>query len=288
MKKTFYQLLNFLLFSNIFISLGAVAQGLFTYKLLGLTPSPLVCSFLFLATLSTYNLSILVNKPKDFLNSKYKRVRWIFTNYRLNISITIISSLALIPLFFMLNFASQILMVFLGLLSIFYSLPLFSVDNHIFCLRNISGLKLFLIAFVWSFSIVWLPILDANILIAHREIIILVAKQFIFLTAITLPFDIRDLFEDKASNLKTLPTMFGAKKSYLFSLVLLILYVILLLCSNLDHFNSHFWGSIVSVVLAALIIWRSKTSRTEYHYFLFLDGVLIAQYLLLLLFDWIK
>lgn len=286
MKRVFYQSLDFLLFSNVFIALCAVAQGLFIYNLLGLQSSPLVCGFVFLATLFTYNFCMLVNKPADYLKSKHRRVRWIFTNYRLNTSITLVAGLALIPLFFMLSFASQILVFFLGLVSIAYSIPLFSVDKKVFRLRNISGLKLFLIALVWSFSVVWLPILESGLLIPQREIIILIAKEFVLIAAITLPFDIRDLFDDKASNLKTLPTIFGANNAYILSYLMLLIYIVLWHCLTIKGvFDPHFWSSIASALLASGLIWKSKTSTSEYYYFLFLDGVLIVQLLLLLVFD---
>ena len=285
MKKVFFKCLDFLLFSNIFIALGAVAQGLLTYRMLNLQPSPLVCGFLFFATLSTYSFCILTNKPANYLNSPHSRILWFFTHHRLNIILTILSSLALIPLFLMLGSASQILMVFLGLVSVAYSLPL-TVGKRVFCLRHIGGLKLFIIAFVWSVAIVWFPVSEANINIPAREIIILISKQFVFYIALTLPFDIRDLFEDRASNLKTLPTIFGSKKAYLLSFILLIMHVILLACSQIVGYDTYFWSSILSVLLAAWLIWKSKSRNSQYYYFLFLDGVLIAQYVFLLMFDW--
>src|SRR6476659_6315113 len=160
MLKTFQRPLDFLLFSNIFISLGAVAQGLITYHLLAFSPSYIVLGFLFFSTLLTYNLSILITKPKNYKASKYKRVRWIFDHYRLNISITIISVLSLIPLFLLLSLKAQILIAFLGILSIGYSIPIISVSNRKISLRNVPGLKLFLIALVWALSTVALPILE--------------------------------------------------------------------------------------------------------------------------------
>ena len=46
-----------------------------------------------------------------------------------------------------------------------------------------------------------------------REITILIAERFLFIGALTIPFDIRDLFEDRQSGLKTVPVVWGEKKS---------------------------------------------------------------------------
>jgi 4-hydroxybenzoate polyprenyltransferase len=280
--------LDFLLFSNVFIALGAVAQGLVTYYLLDIEPVYTILAFLFFATLTIYNFSILIQKPQDYLNSPYRRVKWIFSHYRLNISITLIAVLSLIPLFFLLSFASKVLLCLLGLVSFGYSLPLFSVNNQKFGLRNIPGLKLFLIAAVWSVSTVALPILEINELhisfISLQDTTLLTAKRFLFVAAISVPFDIRDLFQDKNSDLKTIPTVFGERKAYLFCQLLLALYLIMLFVFN-DGFNASFFALMFTIILAGWLILKSTWEKNEYYYFFYLDGTLILQYLMLLLFN---
>nr|WP_039450039.1 hypothetical protein [Pedobacter glucosidilyticus] len=288
MMNQLRKFLDFLLFSNVFIALGAVAQGLVTYHLLNIKPVYTILAFLFFATLTIYNFSILIQKPQDYLNSPYRRVRWIFSHYRLNISITLIAVLSLIPLFFLLSFASKVLLCLLGLVSFGYSLPLFSVNNKKFGLRNIPGLKLFLIATVWSVSTVALPILEINELhisfISLQDTTLLTAKRFLFVAAITVPFDIRDLFQDKNSDLKTIPTIFGENKAYLFCQFLLALYLVMLFVFN-DGFNASFFGLMFTIVLAGWLILKSTWEKNEYYYFFYLDGTLILQYLMLLLFN---
>ncbi|MGB4773888.1 MAG: hypothetical protein WBP45_01835, partial [Daejeonella sp.] len=98
MLKYLRQTLDFLLFSNIFIALCAVAQGLVTYQLLHVKPEKYILTILFCSTLALYNFSILLSRPKEPEKSSFKRVRWIFSHYRLVITITIIATLSLIPL----------------------------------------------------------------------------------------------------------------------------------------------------------------------------------------------
>jgi hypothetical protein len=104
---------------------------------------------------------------------------------------------------------SRLLLLFLGVLCIGYSVPLFTIGDHKFGLRHIPGLKPFLITLVWTLSCVLLPVLEAQDLhqtvINMRDTTILVAKRFLFIGALTIPFDIRDLFYDKQTGLKTIP-----------------------------------------------------------------------------------
>ncbi len=292
MIKYFQKLLDFLLFSNVFISLGALAQGLLTYHLLGFSSSWVVLTFLFFSTLLTYNFSILIQHPKSPETSEYRRVRWIFRNYKLNLGITAFAILAIIPLFFMLSFKSQMLNVFLGLLSLGYAMPIFkSKNNKKFGLRNIPAVKLFLIALVWALSSVMMPYFELqqsqNIQLAFSDLLILNLKRFLFLMAITIPFDIRDMFQDKMVALKTIPVIFGEKKAYLFCQLMLIAYLVLLFFFRDRGFDADFFGLGLTTVLTGWLIFKSKWKKNEYYYFFYLDGTLVLQYVMILVLSFV-
>jgi 4-hydroxybenzoate polyprenyltransferase len=283
MKKLLQPAFDFLLFSNIFMALCSVAQGLLTFYLIGAKPVYPVCGLLVASTLAIYNFSILISKPKQPENSPYRRVRWFFSHYRLMVTITIVSVLSLVPLFFLISMSSKILMIFLGGISVCYGLPLFSIGDKKFGLRNIPGLKLFLITLVWSMSIVLLPILEAQatqqIIISMRDATILIAKRFLFIAAVAIPFDIRDLFDDKQFGLKTIPVAWGEKNAYLICQLLLVGYLVLLFLFKGNGFNTDFLALTASIILTGWLIFRSKWEKDEYYYFFYLDGSLILQYL---------
>ena len=285
MNKYVRQTLDFLLFSNIFIALCAVAQGLVTYQLLHTKPENHVLGLLFCSTLALYNFSILLSKPANPEKSSFRRVRWIFSHYRLMITLTIIAVFSLLPLSFFLNTASKILLFSLALISVAYCLPIFSIHDKRFGLRNIPGVKLFLIAIVWALSCVLLPVLEleSNIeaAVTVNDTILLIAKRFLFIAAITVPFDIRDLFQDKTNELKTIPVILGEKQSLLICQGLLAAYLILLFLFT-KSFDSNFWGLTLTIFLSGWLIFRSKWERNEYYYFLYLDGTMIVQFIMLL------
>ncbi|MCC8410821.1 hypothetical protein LJ707_17900 [Mucilaginibacter sp. UR6-1] len=289
MKKLLQPVLNFLLFSNVFMALCAVAQALVTFHLIDAKPVYPVLALLFTSTLGIYNFCILITRPKVPLKSPYLRVRWFFSHYRLMVSFTIICLLSLIPLFFMVTLPSKILLVFMGALSVLYGLPLFTLGSQKFGLRNIPGLKAILIIVVWVASCVLLPVLEAQgrhlAEISLRDTVILAAKRFLFIGALTVPFDIRDLFQDRQSGLKTIPVVWGEKKAYLFCQFLLAGYILLLFMFRHNGFNADFFGLTLTALLTGWLIFKSTWEKNEYYYFFYLDGVLILQYVIVLAFS---
>jgi 4-hydroxybenzoate polyprenyltransferase len=290
MKKLYNSVFDFILFSNVFMALCAVAQGAVTFYLIGTKPVYTVSALLFTSTIGVYNLSILLYKPQ-IIHSENRRTRWFFEHHRLMITFTIVSALSLVPLFFLVSTASRLLLIFMGLISVAYSLPLFTLGEQKFGLRNIPGLKQFLITLVWSMSTVLLPVFEAQDMhltnISMRDMTILLAKRFLFIGALTVPFDIRDLFEDRESGLKTVPVVIGEKRAYLFCQVLLAGYIVLLFLYRNNGFNANFLALTITALLAGWLIFKSKWKRNEYYYFFYLDGVLILQYIFLVAFNYI-
>lgn len=278
--KLFYKALDFLLFSNLFIALCAVAQAKLTYHLLGAPCDIQVLGILFFSTLALYNFSAFMSKPAEPKKSPFRRVRWTHSNYRLMITLTLIAVLSLIVITLFLAPASQVLLLFLGVIAVCYNLPLFSIGEKRFGLRNVPGLKLFLIALIWSLSCVLLPIVEMgnsqSIFISASDTILLIAKRFLFIAAITVPFDIRDLYQDKSYDLKTIPVVLGEKKAYLVCQILLFAYVCLLLLFT-RNINGNFFALLFTIVLTGWLIFKSEWKKNEYYYFFLLDGTMILQ-----------
>ena len=81
--------------------------------------------------------------------------------------------------------------------------------------------------------------------------------------------------------------MLGEKKAYLFCQALLFAYLILLFLFS-NAFDKNFIALSLTVILSGWLIFRSNFVKNEYYYFLYLDGILILQYLLLLLVSFIS
>jgi len=292
MKKIVKSFFDFLLFSNIFMALCAVAQGLVTFHLIGSKPVYTVIALLFTSTLGVYNFCVLVSKPANPEKSPLVYIRCFFANYRLMVTITIVSLLSLVPLFFLISTESRILLIFLAIVSFGYGFPFFSIGDQKFGLRNIPGLKPFLITLVWTMSTVLLPVLEAQDLhlttISMHDTTLLIAKRFLFIGALTIPFDIRDLFQDRTTGLKTIPVLIGEKGAYLFCQFMLAGYIVLLFLFRGNGFNLDFWALSFTAFLVGWLIFKSKWEKDEYYYFFYMDGVLILQYVILMALNYFK
>ena len=204
------------------------------------------------------------------------------------ITLTLIAVLSIVPLLFFLSTASKLLLLFLGIIAIAYNLPLFTMNDQKFGLRNVPGLKLFLIALIWSLSCVLLPIVEIShkhqFAVSASDSIVLIEKRFLFICAITVPFDIRDLFQDRKYELKTIPVVFGERKAYIFCQILLLIYLLLLLFFT-NSFDAHFAALTLTIILTGWLIFKAEFKKNEYYYFLYLDGTMILQFLMILIME---
>jgi 4-hydroxybenzoate polyprenyltransferase len=108
--------------------------------------------------------------------------------------------------------------------------------------------------------------------------------HFFFIAAIAVSFDIRDIFQDKNNEIKTIPVIFGEKKSLMICQLLLVSYL-LLLFSFTKKMDGDFLALSLTIFLSGWLIFKSKWKKNEYYYFLFLDGTMILQLIMLLIFS---
>lgn len=280
-RNTLNSLLDFLLFSNLFIACCAMAQGALTYSLLKAPVNFLVISLLGCATLFLYNFSLILSKPKDYKISPYKRVHWFFSHYQLIIGISVIAFILIIPLVSTLSLNSFLLLAAISVLALSYNSPILKIGNHRFGLRNMPGAKLFIIASVWACSCVWIPIMELRsegLTISNTDTFLLVSKRFLFVMAITLPFDIRDLYQDQSFHLKTIPVLIGKENSIRLCQILLIAYTLFLFIFA-DTISREIIALGLIALLTNFLIFNTKLKKNEYYYFLLLDGTLLLQFI---------
>ncbi len=258
-----------------------MAQGGLTYLLLRQPINLHVVGLLGTATLFLYNFSMVLSRPAGGINSPHRRSRWIFSHFRLIQAITVLSAVSLIPFALQLSPGGFGLLCGTGLVALFYGLPVFKGNRQSHGLRGIPGAKLFIIALVWTISCVCLPLVEiqnAGETVSSADFFLLAAKRFLFITAITIPFDIRDFFQDRKFQLKTIPVLFGVEKANRVCQLLMALHVMLLLL-YIDKMDLPAIGLIAVTILASWLIFKSKWEKNEYYYFFFLDGTLLLQFL---------
>ena len=197
------KILYFLVASNVYVSLGVVSLTLLSLDIRQIE-NPNLLWFVFFATLFVYNFIRLVNVHSIISSSESLRHKIIY-RFRTFFWILCIGS-ALIGFYFFVTISEYIFLPIIGLgfVSIIYGLPIYKNGSHLFRLRDVPGLKIFLIAFVWAYVTEGLPALINGEPLYYLALF----ERFLFIFAITIPFDIRDVNYD-ASHLATIPQYFG-------------------------------------------------------------------------------
>ncbi|WGK63580.1 hypothetical protein [Croceiramulus getboli] len=187
-------------------------------------------------------------------------------------------------------------LAFMGLLLTAYFLPrrllLFCIPPAIFTflyavpfiagknLRRVSGLKIFVIAAVWSWVTVILPVVAAGA--SFTSTVILFALQLLlFVTVLTLPFEIRDLRFDVQA-LGTIPQRFGLRTTKILGLSgLLFFYVLFFFHKELSQ--ELLIAAFMSCVVLGILLWKSTTDQSKYFAAFWVEAIPVLWYLSLLL-----
>lgn len=241
-------------------------------------------TFVFAATLFLYALHRLVGmeKVKPFAK-KYRYA--IIAKYQYHILwYAIIGAFIAIYLFFSLTFQNQLLIILPALLSLGYVVPFFGKNRR---LRDFDYIKIFLIAIVWAFITVLLPIVERQAWAITLTDILIGIERALFIFAITIPFDIRDLKVDQHIQVKTIPAIIGIQKSKLLAGFLLMLaFLIALLLYYLTVYNACILAALSLSYLSTycLITYSDKTAQ-DYFFTGVMDGTMLVQFLLVFLFS---
>lgn len=225
--------LKILIETNLFIAVAAVAFLWANVYFLHLNNEPLfILSFqVFFSTWFVYQISRWVYfKKGQYTNEEEFVVQWFIKYPRFNLLTIYGSGIITFVLTFFLKWKTILVLCFIGGISVLYPFQLlkpFGIDTR---LRDFPFIKIFLIALVWSATSVILPAIESGINFYERkDVFILFIAQFIFILFITLPFDINDSETDKTTSIKTIPSVFGIKKSKILCLILGFIYCILML-----------------------------------------------------------
>ncbi|MEX2602658.1 MAG: hypothetical protein WD361_00570, partial [Gracilimonas sp.] len=165
-----------------------------------------------------------------------------------------------------------------GGLTMFYAIPIYKKQN----LRSLSGAKIFIIALVWMGIAVLVPLEYHNLNLFTWRIFFHCLEILLFVIALTLPFEIRDLKYDEPE-LATIPQKLGVQKAKLLGSALLII-------AGVIAFQRSYIGDIqpiISVIIFALtmiLIWISKKDQGKYFAAFWVESVPTLWLLLLLLF----
>lgn len=278
------KLVDLVLYGNFWIATCALAmswqsQCIFNQPL----RLDIFSGLVFFATLFLYAAHRIVGISKSHEYFQLERYS-VITTFKSHIQFyAVLGFVGSVVCFLYVNQAVQLALLIPGIISLGYVLPLLGNKKR---LRDLNHIKIFLVAIVWAWVSVLLPALQYEQVIGST-IFIMTIERALFIFAITLPFDIRDLNVDQDSKVKTLPAQLGlVKTQYLgiFSLFICFLLTTLL-------WQQQFYSSTTLVVLivsyftTGLLVFASTPQRHDYFYTGLMDGTMIFQFLLVYFFS---
>lgn len=281
--------MNWLLYSNIFIAFCGGAMTVQTFFLLKkeLMTSPALLGLVFFSTWFIYALHRLVSWHK--LDARLDIPRFqIIGNYQSHIKVYALIALVLtVVCFCYLERPTQVAVCLPALLSLGYVLPF--IGKRQLRLRDLHFVKIFLIAGVWGYVTVVLPIVELGLYynIGLSYILLLLLERSLFIFIITLPFDLRDWKLDQHHAVKTIPNLLGAKKTIYLGIFLLVIWNLLVtslyqLPLSLGYYLSSLWTG--SLLLRTLSSDPQKKGvqvvEHDYYYTGLIDGTMLVQTLL--------
>ena len=264
-KSIFNHLIN----SNIFVATCIIILALSSQILLE-SKNGNINVFVFFATLFTYNFQRIVRIKKGIA---HKRKEWVMNNRVFIYSLITLSGFISLFFFFQFNPNTQILLLTTGIISVLYP----------FGLRKIPFIKIFIISSIWTISSMGLLISENNLPLNSNTILQLFSR-FLFVFAITIPFDIRDVKYDK-NNIKTIPILVGIFISRLIAMLSLITLKIISVYQYL-YYNLSF-NILIAIIIcccfSSILIIKSDENKDDFYFSFWIESLSIFFYLFLMI-----
>lgn len=264
------KLFNFYLDANIHVALGVYALVQVTLMEYGLDCDQPISLALFFGTIVEYGFIKYASLAKHYLFVKQKYLKLIqLFNF----------SCALIAMYYVsqLNLKTVFVAAALILVAFLYVVPSMTTKKN---LRNLKGIKAFVVSLTWSVSTVLLPLLNNQVPITD-EVLIDLVQRFLFILALMVPFEIRDLKFDEP-DLRTIPQVLGINGSLFLGVILLVFFVVFGLLRPELNTNSLYveWGIALLLLLA---LGFTKENQSRYYASFFVEGIPIVWWIGLLL-----
>lgn len=266
--------LNFFVKNNFFVSVCVVALCMRTAQLLDVKMTLSFIGFIFCSTFLMYNFQRAI---KYYQNRSEIQKKDVIKSSKFLSVFFVILALPLVVFFsIQLSFKTILLLIPCFLISLLYPLRIIPVYSEKRSLRELPYLKIFFISAVWAVTTTVVVAVEHSLSLDKNQLLLLFSR-LLFVLAITIPFDIRDIKYDE-KKLKTLPMLFGingAKK---------IAYSCLIIALVLNGFfleaeKQFILSFMLTAIVACSLIYKSTAFKKGYYYSVFVEGTSILLYL---------
>lgn len=266
------RILNFYIDSSIHVALAVCALAWITLLNFNVGADLNFIYFIFFATVTGYNFVKYFGLAKFHHRSLASWLKYI----------QIFSFLCFIGLvYFSLKLKGQTIIYFgvLGIITFIYAIPF--LPKKIFMeagnLRAISGLKIYVIAFVWMAVTVIIPLLNEDYEY-DNDMLIESIQRYLYVIIAMLPFEIRDMRYDSIK-LSTIPQRIGVVRTKMIGVLLIVLMFLFEFFKDEFYINKTIILGIVSILLLLFVVF-SKVNQKNYYSGFWVEGIPILWALL--------
>lgn len=270
--KIFKIIFRFYINASIHVALAIVALTYLTFLEYDIALDLNLLSFIFLSSITGYNFVKYAPIAKVYhrrLTNKLKLIQ-LFSFF---------AFVGLCVSVFFVNFQILLISLVLGILTVFYAVPIGSKN-----LREISILKVFVIALIWATTTFVFPFINNHhsILMMPASWFFSFAERLLWVILLMIPFEIRDLRYDKIY-LKTLVSIFG-----ILNIKWIAMSVIGLLALHKLFFLSNYEIGLYLFIYTtlALAILLSKSKQKPYFASFWVESLPIIWVLYILFVKW--
>lgn len=270
--KYFRCFLDFYIRSQIHVSIAVTAFSAITALEFQLHLSPWFYVFVFVSAMVGYNFVLHPAGILHLLDSKRSSFLVVLGG-----SLIVWVSLYL----FKLQYLSVVTFSLLMLITFLYAIPVIRNKN----LRNVSGIKVFVVALVWAGVTVVLPLEIEENLLYKSDYLLTFIQRFLIVVLLMIPFEIRDYSKD-APALITLPQQLGIRstKRMGWGVIGIIIFLEALKDEISEH---HLYSLLFFLFLLGIAIIKSSENRSRYFASFAVEGLPAIWWLLYVIMIWV-
>ncbi|RAL25307.1 hypothetical protein DL240_03595 [Lujinxingia litoralis] len=283
------RLLKALIFSNVLVAAGAGALTLGSGHLWGTPAGELagLGALVFCATLAVYSLDRWVEgRGEDRLAGSVRHV-WLQGHRRTMSALIGVGLIGAGLSLWWVRLETVLALIPPGMVSVGYSLPVLVWRSA--RLKDVPGFKTPATALVWAAVTCGLPLVESGAAVSPQVAAWLVGERTLFIYALTLPFDVRDLQSDRLGGVLTLAGRLGEARCFDIAQVAASVVVLSALLRGLCGVAFGQWATALAslaalgLLLAGKRRFAARRPPGELYYAGGLDGLILVQALLLLL-----
>lgn len=263
--------LKILVNAHVFISLCAAAQVLVTYMLCGIPVNADNNAYILFVFLSTY---LQYNVQRGYfiqqVNLYTESTAWILRHRKVLVITALAAVVTLLFLCQHLSYTSIAILAGAELVSTAYYLP----PLH---LRRYGYLKPLVISSIWMLSCTAVPLIENQLF--SGTVLWLWLSQFCFLSVLSILFDVKDTTDDFLNGIATYANTIGMRGTRVVCCVLAI--GSLAAFWKFSGVGQAFCAQALLTTLTLVTIFTTHEKRHRYYFYLWVDGLLLWQALLL-------